>query len=104
MLRKYTLDDSKTSRYRVEAILALIHELTELLCFGKDLNRYLDKPDVCLAFADFYKCLFGSNNYGAFNSDICLLYVRATGIRADNGDETDSLEYFDTAYRHSIST
>ena len=99
VLRYYTPDISKKTRYCGEAILALIHELTELIGFRKD----LDKPDVCLALAGFYKCLFESNNFGAFNSDICLLYLRAAGICADNGDETDALEYFDTAYRHSIA-
>ena len=100
VLRKYTPDDSKTSRYRAEAILALIHELTELLCFGKDLNRYLNKPDAYLSLARLYECLFESKNYGAFNSDASLLYLRAASICAENSDETGAMEYFDKAYQH----
>ncbi len=100
VLRKYTPDDSKTGRYRAEAILSLIHELTELLCFGRNLNKYLNKPDAYLALAGFYECLFESKNFGGFNSDVCLLYLRASGICAENGDETGALEYFDKAYSH----
>ena len=103
VLRKYTPDDSKTGRYRAEAILALIHELTELICFGKDLNKDVNKLDVYLELASFYECLFESKNFGAFNSDACLLYLRAAGICAENGDEIGAAEYFNKAYRHCIA-
>ncbi len=87
------------NRYIGEASLSLLHELSVLLWKNQ---TYSTDSSLYLSIADLYKCTL-KNDYGLFNSDICLLYLQTSRIYAKEGDEKRALAYFDKACKHCLS-
>ena len=98
VLRTCFPDGEGNERFFGEAILALLHELTQVV----NRNR-TDDPGVFVSLAEFYQKLFGNGNYDLFNSDLCLLYLNAATVCARNNDKQGALSCFDTAYTHHLS-
>jgi transcriptional regulator with XRE-family HTH domain len=82
-----------------DAFLSLIHELSVLLWKNPDYSKC---ASFYLSITDLYKSIF-KDDYGAFNSDMCLLYLLTSRVYAKAGDEKHAISCFDKARKHCIS-
>lgn len=82
-----------------DAFLSLIHELSVLMWKNQDHSK---DASIYLSIIDLYKNIF-RDDYGVFNSDMCLLYLQASRIYTKDGDEKHALACFDKARKHCLS-
>ena len=82
-----------------DAFLSLIHELSILMWKNPD---HSINPSFYLSITDLYKDIL-KDDYGLFNSDMCLLYLLASRKNAKENDKKHSLTYFEKARKHCIS-
>ncbi len=81
-----------------DAFLSLIHELSVLLWKNQD---KLKSASFYLSITDIYKNLF-EEDFGLFNSDLCLLFLQISRIYACEGEEKRALAYLGKARKHCI--
>lgn len=97
-------DGEKGDRYRGEAVLALLHELSIVIDWAIARNEKLvnskEGIEISLAVRRLYEKTFGGENYGKFHSDLCMLDLRCVKIAAGIKCYDEALEFFDSAYTH----
>ena len=106
VLRTFTPDSEKKNRYFSEAILALLHELVQVVHWWSQGNTEFSRspdPEIFLSLATLLKSMLDGGNYGMFNGDLCLLYLGAASVCAKNGDKRRTVECFDNAFDHHLA-
>lgn len=75
-------EGEKADEYCGEAILALMHELYQVIEAAVTAKHSLANSqaalEAVLAVARLYESIFYDGNYGSFHNDICMLYLRCT--------------------------
>ena len=98
IVRTKMAEKGKNDRYVSEAFLALLHQMAEVINMNFDHFSVINNPAIYIALVDVYNSAFGEDDFGWFNSDMCLLYLNAARICSRNIDEAHTIEYFDKAY------
>lgn len=99
-------EGEKADGYRGEAILALMHELYQVIEASVTAKHSpvhsQGALEVVLALARLYESIFEDGNYGSFHNDICMLYLRCSSIAVHLDDTEHALNYFENALEHFI--
>lgn len=97
-------EGEKKERYQGEAILALIHELKDVIegevLSKRSLSDSQAGLEKLLAVIQLYDSILDDGNCGAFHSDLCLIYLRCSQIASCLNDFKGAMNYFDAAFDH----
>ena len=98
-----TSDSNKAAEYYEEAMLSLLHEMTNLAVgcrVDKGDSLFFDSQVLYLSLIKIFKDVLKDGPYGFFHSDMCFLHLRASRLSAREGKEKECIRHFDEAFRH----
>lgn len=99
-------EDGKAEEYRGEAILALLHELYQVMG-----NSVMTKHSIShseeglgtqLAIARLYESIFADGNCGFFHNDLCMIYLRCSFMAMHLKDSGRAQHYYEIALDHFL--
>lgn len=101
-----TTVDQTIEKYSGEAILALMHELYQVLrpaVMGRhSLSHSQAGLDTLLAVVQLYEKIFDDGNCGMYHNDMCMLYLNCSSIAVHLNDTERALNYYEIALDHFL--
>lgn len=92
----------KEERFRGAAILALLHELRNVVedatARNEELKNSKDGLGILQAVANMYEVLMPEGDYGIFNSDMCMLMLSCATVCTKVNDYELAFHYLDKAF------